>query len=100
MAVPVTVMRLPISALVAVKIALFPLLFNWPPVADQLKVIGHVCGLAPTMVMVDGLPMARVVGLAEQRTCGASGCLILNFAMQVAEFDFFMDRSAIVELAE
>src|SRR5208337_1395155 len=78
-AVPVTVMVLPASALVAVKVAVVPLPLNWPPVEDQLYVIGHPCGSVAVIVMVDGSPMAMVVGLAEQLTFGGKGCLIVKF---------------------
>src|SRR5271157_3386501 len=83
-AVPVTVMVLPASALVAVSVAEVPLPLNWPPVADQLYVIGHPCGSVAVMVMVDGSPMAIVVGFAEQLTTGGCGCLIVKFAAHVA----------------
>src|SRR5208337_3329446 len=43
-AVPVTVMLWPASALVAVKVAVVPLLLNWPRSADQPWAIGHPCG--------------------------------------------------------
>src|SRR5208337_679082 len=69
-AVPVTVMVLPASALVAVTVAVVPLPLNWPPVADQLYVIGHPCGSLAVMVIVAGWPIAMVVGLAEQLTTG------------------------------
>src|SRR5271157_6072972 len=83
-AVPVTVMVLPASALVAVSVAEVPLPLNWPPVADQLYVIVHPCGSVAVMVMVDGSPMAIVVGFAEQLTTGGCGCLIVKFAAHVA----------------
>src|SRR5271166_4271046 len=85
-AVPVTVMVLPASALVAVKVDVVPLPLNCPPVADQLYVIGHPCGSVAVIVMVDGSPMAMVVGLAEQLTFGGKGCLIVKFAAHIAGF--------------
>src|SRR5271166_1534440 len=83
-AVPVTVMVLPASALVAVKVAVVPLPLNCPPVADQLYVIGHPCGSVAVMVIVAGSPTAIVVGLAEQLTCGGRGCLMVKGAAHVA----------------
>src|SRR5271167_1762384 len=77
-AVPVTVMVLPASAAVAVRVAVVPLPLNCPPVADQLYVMGHPCGSVAVIVMVDGSPMAMVVGLAEQLTTGGCGCLIVK----------------------
>src|SRR5271167_1476867 len=76
-AVPVTVMVLPASALVAVTVAEVPLPLSVPPLFDQLYVIGQPCGSVAVMVMVEGSPTAMVVGLAAQLTTGGRGCLMV-----------------------
>src|ERR1019366_3579093 len=99
-AVPVTVMVLPASALVAVTVDEVPLPLSVPPLFDQLYVIGHPCGSVAVMVTVADSPMAIVVGLTEQLTTGACGCLMVKLAAHVAEFIFLILGSVIVELAE
>src|ERR1039457_1235264 len=101
-AVPVTVMVLPASALVAVTVAevSVPLPLSVPPLFDQLYVIGHPCGSVAVMVTVADSPMAIVVGLTEQLTTGACGCLMVKLAAHVAEFIFLILGSVIEELAE
>src|SRR5271166_4192257 len=99
-AVPVTVMVLPASALLAVTVAVVPLPLSVPPLDDQLWVIGHPCGSVAVMVMVEGSPMAIVVGLAEQLTTGGCGCLMLKFAAHVAELFFFSLGSVMLAVAE
>src|SRR3974390_90705 len=69
-AVPVTVMVLPASALVATRVADVPLPLSCPPVLVQAYVIGRLSGLLAVIVMLALWLMAIERGLAEQLTVG------------------------------
>ena len=52
------------------------------------------------MVMVDGSPIAMVVGLAEQLTTGGCGCFTVNGALQLATLFLFSLSSVAVAFTE